>query len=533
MSDDAGRAPAQATTKAPRVYALIWLVPIVAAALAVYIGWATLASRGPLITITFDDGTGLIAGQTKVEHKAVAIGTVEGLALSDDFDRVTASVRISSSAAPLITDHARFWVVRPRFSLTEISGLQTLFSGSFIAIDPGPPGGAQARHFEGLSQPPGVRSDVAGRAFELRARSLGGLAIGSPVFYRGITVGQLIDYTGSEPDQPITMRVFVKAPYDRDVRTETHFWNSSGLSVDLGPAGVHVAVESVEALLAGGIAFGNFRAAEHSPPAAPDTVFELYEDFDAAENAGFRENIRCVAYFDEGVSGLERGSAVQLFGIRVGTVTGVGLQLDPTTSRPRVRVTFDVQPGRLSQPVETPGKDPLEMAQQLADLGMRARVDTTNLLTGQQAIGLDMLPDAGPARVAVEDGRILWPSASGGLQDLANSLEAVMAKLERLPLDQLGARADDLLKSLRELSDTAKGDLGTVAAQLPRLAHGFERTLQDADRVLASAREGYGANSQTVRDLQELVTEATATARSLRRLADFLDRHPSSVIWGR
>ena len=514
-------------------YSLIWLVPLVAAAVAIYLGWKTLASRGPLITLTFADGTGLVAKETKLQDKAVAIGTVEHVALSDHFSRVTASVRVSKDAAPLMTDHARFWVVRPRFSLTNPSGLQTLISGSYIAIDPGPPGGEPKDHFEGLNQPPGVRSDEPGQMFTLRARRLGGLSVGAPVLYRDIPVGRLIDHSEPGAEGQITMHVFIKAPYDRDVRTETHFWNSSGLSMNVGRQGFHVAVDSLEALVAGGISFANFGAAESAPPGQSNTVYELFADFNEAENAGFHDNIHCVSYFDASTSGLERGSGVELYGIRIGTVTGTQLQLDPETSRPRVRVIFDIQPERVSPP-NAPRVDPLKISQQLVDLGMRARVDTANLLTGQQMIGLDMVPDASPTRVAVESERIVWPSSSGGgFQSLTASVDAVMAKLQRLPLDRLGTNANDLLNSLRELSDTAKDDLKPLTTQLAQLEAAFQKTLREADRLLASVQAGYGANSEMRASVQDLVAQATRSVRSIQELANFLERHPGSVVWGR
>ncbi len=530
---DAPHEPPEATVKKPNRLSLIWLVPIVAAALAIYLGWQTLASRGPLVTITFQDGAGLSAGQTKLEHKAVALGTVEGVRLSSDFQQVTASVRMSKGAAPLLTDHARFWVVRPRFSLTNLSGLQTLVSGSYIAMDPGLPGGQPTRHFRGLDRPPGVRSDEPGRTFTLRTPSLGWLETGAPVFYRDILAGQLLDYEEPGMGKPVIIHVFVKAPYDQYVRAATHFYDVSGLSLNAGPQGIHVAVESVQALLTGGVAFANFENADKSPPAKPGSTFDLYANYDDAQNAGFRDNIGYVSYFHQSVAGLQPGSAVRLYGIRVGTVTGTRLQLDPKTGQPRVRVTFDIQPRRVFSAGEVPRTDPLQVTRELVGLGMRARVDTGNLLTGQEVIGLDMVPDARAANVGTEGGLIVWPSQGGGLQDLTNSLGEIVSKLNSIPLDQLGANADDLLASLHELAATANSDLRPVASQLPELSRQLRTTLLRADRLLASVQAGYGANSETNQSLERLVSETTEAVRSVRELANYLDRHPGSLVWGR
>jgi paraquat-inducible protein B len=466
-----------------------------------------------------------------VEHKSVAIGTVESVSLTDHDQRVTATVRMAKSAAPLLSTHARFWVVRPRFSLTDLSSLQTLISGSYIAIDPGLPGGNPTHHFDGLSGPPGVTSDQPGSTFMLEASQLGWLHEGAPVFYQDMQVGELLGYEQTGLDKPIRMQVFIKAPYDSYVRSDTHFWNTSGLSMNMAPEGVHVAVESVQALLAGGISFADFGNAAQSPPPARAQVFTLYGSHDEAQNAGFHDNILYVAYFEQSVAGLQAGSPVLVYGLRVGTVTGT--QLEPGSPLPRVRVTFDVQPERVFPPGHVPQDNPVQVTKHLVKLGMRSRIQTVNLLTGQDAIGLDIVPDAPPAEVTVEGKQIVWPSQKGGFQDLTDSLSSVVAKLNRLPLDRLGTNANDLLVSVRTLTTTANNDLLPLGEKLPLIARDLENTLHRADRLLASMQSGYGANSGVNQALLQVTAEASRTLQSVRALADDIDRHPAVLMWGR
>jgi paraquat-inducible protein B len=471
--------PPEASVKPPSRFALIWLVPLAAAALAIYLGWETLATQGPMITITFANGQGLVAGQTKVEHNAVALGTVEGLTLSKDYRQVIARIRMAKSATSLLTSHARFWVERPRFSLTDVSGLQTLVSGSYIAVDPGEPGGKPQHNFRGLDQPPGVRSDQPGKTFTLQAPKLGWLEAGAPVFYRDITVGHLIDYEEPGMGKPIVIHVFIKAPYDSYVRANTHFWNLSGLTANLGPAGFHVAVESVEALVAGGIEFANFADAGSAPPATPTTVFPLFDSYDEAQNAGFRDNIKFVSYFNQSVAGLQPGSAVQMYGIRVGTVTHTQLLIDPKTAVATVRVTFDVQPERVFQEgqARVPEANPLEITRKLVAMGMRARIDTGNLITGQEVIGLDIIPDAPAAEVTMQGDLIDMPSQGGGLENLTDTLSQIANKLSAIPFDKLGNNADDLLTSLHTLADTANAALKPLGTELPQVSQRLQAVL--------------------------------------------------------
>jgi paraquat-inducible protein B len=149
MSDPGERSPApspppQAPLRRPR-FALVWLIPILAAAIAIYLGYKTLTERGPLLTLTFATAEGLTPGQTQLQYKAVDLGTVESIALGHEHRDVIVEIRMNDVGTPFLTDHARFWVVRPSFSAGSISGLQTLVSGDYIAVDPGLAGGRAGR----------------------------------------------------------------------------------------------------------------------------------------------------------------------------------------------------------------------------------------------------------------------------------------------------------------------------------------------------------------------------------------------------
>ncbi|MDQ2764446.1 MAG: MlaD family protein [Pseudomonadota bacterium] len=555
---DARPDPPEATVRADRRerFSLIWLIPIVAAALALYLGYQTLAARGPLITITLPDAGGLTAGQTKVEQKAVALGTVESVRLSKNLQSVAVSVRMTKEAVPFLTDRARFWVERPRVSLSGISGIETLVSGSYIAMDPGEPGGQPQRNFQGLSTPPGVRSDEPGRSFTLSAARVGSLGTGSPVFYRDISVGQVLDYVEPGTGAPAMIHFFVKAPYDHFVRTDTRFWNVAGLSVNIGPQGVHVEVASLQAVLSGGVAFANLQANDASPPAKEGNVFELYQNFDDAQNAGFHNNIRYVTYPRESVAGLGPGSAVQLYGFRVGTVTAVKLQLGANANQPRVRVTFEVQPERVFSNSEVPRANPLQATRALVKLGMRARIDTKNYLTGQDVLGLDFVPDAPAAEVGIEGDLIVMPSQGGGLQDITSSLGGIVSKLNSIPFDKIGANANHLLESaggtlgsadlktaLRNLSSTleslhnvaatTESGLRPLMSRLPALSRQLQETVERTDRLLSSVQSGYGNNSDLHQSAEQLITQATQAVRSIDQLSSYVTQHPASVLWGR
>ncbi|HXU57127.1 MAG TPA: MlaD family protein, partial [Verrucomicrobiae bacterium] len=117
-----------------RHFSLVWLIPIVAAAVGAWLAYKTLSERGPEITIHFQTATGLAAGKTEIRHKNVKLGTVEKVELADDMETVVVTARMEKWVTPELTQGVRFWVVLPRLGLSGISGLDTLVSGSYIEL---------------------------------------------------------------------------------------------------------------------------------------------------------------------------------------------------------------------------------------------------------------------------------------------------------------------------------------------------------------------------------------------------------------
>jgi paraquat-inducible protein B len=207
----------EATVRKRRGFSFVWLVPLVAAAIAVWLGIVTLREQGPTITVSFDTADGLEAGKTKIKYKDVEIGVVDEVRLSEDFDGIIAIAKIAKPASRLMAEDTRFWVVRPRIGLSGVTGLGTLLSGAFIEIDPGT--GSPATEFTGLKEPPPVTSNVPGRQFVLEADTLGSIERGAPIYYNGLRVGQVLSYSPI-----ISTPVNGASPYRSSSRRLTTSW---------------------------------------------------------------------------------------------------------------------------------------------------------------------------------------------------------------------------------------------------------------------------------------------------------------------
>ena len=534
----------------------IWAIPAVADLIAGWLVWDTLSRRGPLVTVTFQSAEGLQAGQSRVRHRDVDVGLVEGIALSPDLGHVVMTVRMNREAAPLLAEGARFWVVKPRLFAGSLSGLGTLFSGAYIGLAPSGADGPRQTRFTGLEHPPLLAAREPGRTFQLRTDRLGSVSLGSPVFYRDLPVGEVLGWDLGEMAESVTIHAFVRAPFDRYVRDGSRFWNASGVSLKLGAEGVQLQVESVRALLMGGIAFDTPAIARASEASAADHAFPLHPSREAADSAAYHRRVRFVSYFPGSVSGLGPGSPVTFQGLRVGHVTGLDLEYDPRSDALRAPVRFEVEPERVANLRLAEGRGPFANTRLLVERGLRARLESANLLTGQMQVALEMVANAEPAELGVEGEVLVLPTVPGQFAGITDTVNQLLAKLGRLPFEQIGQSLSDTLKgadglvngpelkqslvslqatlaSVQDLARQLDQGLAPAVRQLPGIASGLQGTVTQANRLLQSTDRGYGDNSRFSRDVDRLMQQLNDAARSLRILADLLTRHPEALVRGR
>ena len=130
------RRPRSCRREATRI-SVVWIIPILAAVVAIGIAIQRILSEGPTITIVFKAAEGVEAGKTFIKYKDVNIGQVTAVQLSPDHSKVEVTAKIDKSAAGLMVEDAKFWVVEPRVTLSGVSGLGTLLSGNYIGFEAG------------------------------------------------------------------------------------------------------------------------------------------------------------------------------------------------------------------------------------------------------------------------------------------------------------------------------------------------------------------------------------------------------------
>jgi paraquat-inducible protein B len=547
-----------ASTRRSRRLSAIWLLPIIAVAIGAWLAWDTLSKEGPTITITFETAEGLQAGQSQLKFRDISLGTVESLALSEDHTHVLVTVATTKQADPLLTADAQFWVVKPRLFAGNVSGLSTLISGSYIGMLPGDATAAHKHEFAGREDPPVLASNVPGRTFLLKATRLGSVTLGSPIFFRDLQVGEVLGWDIGDMAESATIHAFVRAPFDKYVNDQTRFWDVSGFSVKLGGNGVEVQLESLRALLLGGVAFDMQSGAAQATESVEDHVFPMFADKEAAQSASYSRKILLMSYFPGSVGGLAPGADVTLRGLKVGQVTDVRLGYDPAKEAITAPVHFEVQPERIVGIGRQVVKDVDVGVDQLVERGMRATLESANLLTGQMRIALDFLPDAPAAKMTkAEDGTLVIPTSdSGSFSGLQASATELLRKVNTIPFDTLGRNLNktaeglnglvndpqakqvltslnSTLASVHDVVQNLDANLGPAMKRLPDLSAGLQKTMSDANKLVLSLQSGYGDNTQFNRDLERLLIQLNDATRSIRSLADLLSRHPEALIKGR
>ena len=523
---------------------VIWIIPIVAAVAAGWIGWKTLSELGPLVTIVFDSAEGLKAGQTPVKHKDVDVGMVESIVLSPDLKQVIVQARMARELEPFLVAETRFWIVRARVSPGGVTGLGTLFSGAYIAVDPSDQGG-RTRRFEGLETPPAIFGDQPGRHYRLRAPSLGSADAGSPVYFREIRVGEVIGHELAEDGASVAIHIFVREPYTRFVNLNTRFWNVGGVDVSLGVDGVSVETGSLLSLLLGGIAFDTPASLRVGGAAPEGAEFPLYSSRSAIEDEAVVRKDYFLAYFEQSVRGLNRGAPVELLGIKVGQVADIRLELDADALRFRVPVLLEIQPGRIAGLEQLPD-DPAEYFAGLVERGLRAQLQPGSLLTGQLYVNLDMFPDAPAARLVREGDYLLMPTHPSLLEEVTSALVSIAAQLEALPLAEIGQSVSEAAAGISELvnSDGMRDAIDALAGTLQsvqrlaeelrgELAPALAATLEDTGRVLQNAERLLSPDAPEMHELRRVLRELADAARSLRVMADYLEQNPEALIYGK
>ncbi len=553
--DDAGEhGRTTPRTRRSRWPGWIWAVPIAALALVAWLGVRAFFNSSTEVDVRFDKVAGMNT-DTEVRYRGLKVGNVSDLKLAKDNHHVIATLSLDGSVADMLRTGTRFWIVGANPSLTNPSTLRSIFAGPYVAMDPGP--GDKTDKFVGLEHTPAVMSGTQGRHYVLYAQKLGSLARNAPIHYLGLEVGKVENTALVKSGEGFEISIFVDAPYDRLVRTDTQFWSEGALQVSMSGGGLSAQMPSLSALTSGAIAFATPDAAPAGPEAKAGRRFILFPDKGAAEAAPVEAGAHYLARFGGPVGDLKFGAPVTLRGFTVGRVVETRLDYDMARHELETPVTIEIDPSRLNlQGLASPADGNWQpeidrVMRQLVAGGLRAEIRHSPPVVGGAQIALTVEKGAAPATLAKGGPYPEIPvTGAAGIGQIGQQASEVMAKIKALPLDKIGedlratadkvrqiatspkledsiAHLDSTLANIDHETGAARGKIGPLVASLKQAANEAQAAVGAADRMLARSAAAPGQS------LPAAIEELTRAARAVRELADYLDRHPEAIIKGR
>ena len=523
-----------------------WLIPLVAVVIAALTVWKSYSEQGPLIEIQFSSGHGFVAGKTEIRHKDIVVGVVEEVTLTDDLTAVQIKARMSKVVAPYLGDTTEFWVVTARISGSNLSGLGTLLSGNYIELDWTAKPNERRQQFIGLDEQPQTPTGTPGRHLNLASFYEDSIKIGAAIYFRSVKVGQIETRRLSDDLSRIEYRAFIRDPYDKLINSSTRFWEVSGVDVNLNEGGLKVRLASLDAVINGGVTFADLGPKETKTEVSQDSSFEIFPDrenaienqFNLIENRG----LQFIAGFSTSVRGLEKGSAVEWRGVRIGTIRDV--LVDPTGEAGNGDFMFavlELQPQRIGLEYESSEALQNELYAWL-DSGVRAQLASVGLLSDKKL--LRMVETDGSDGLQVNYAALPYPSIPtipSDIDAVAQNVEQLIAQLATLPLEDLVVSGIKLLNNANALIDNTElestlqslsktlTNVEAASADLPSLIQNLNQVANMGESTLA----GLSPNSALYVDLSGAIRDLRSAARSLSSLAELLEDRPNALITGR
>ena len=232
-----------------------------------------------------------------------------------------------------------------------------------------------------------------------------------------------------------------------------------------------------------------------------------------------------VMYFQGSVKGLAVGAPVTFNGVQVGMVTNVSIEVDPDTKQFRVPVIVQMEPERLTLTHGT-----IEEARKtvnipaLIKMGLRGQLQTQSLLTGQLFIQLAFEPDK-PARYVTTTKKLVQiPTIPTPVQELTK-------KFEDFPIDEVLSDISRTADALERIMNSP--EIPRTVANINKALVNLNNSLTNVDKSVVSVRNTFGEQSPIAYQLNDTLQEITRAARSVRVLADTIDRQPESLLKGK
>ncbi|MEA3455932.1 MAG: MlaD family protein [Campylobacterota bacterium] len=528
----------------------IWIVPIIAIVIALWLAFQYYSELGPKIEIIFQSNEGLKEGQSQVKFRDVPIGKVLKVKLNEYGEGVKVIARIDKEAAIYLNDEAKFWIVKPEVGIGGVSGLDTILSGTYINMA-SQRKKTKKRDFIGLEHPHRLLEN--GDYFHLNASSSYNLKEGTPVFFKSMKAGYVEYVSISLDGQSVDVIIYVDKSYIPYIHTDSKFWVQSSLSVDYLNGQLNFSVAPLSNIVTGGIEFSS--SGEDIKKKVPyDYIFRLYQDSAVAGEKKIGKGGEAIRNyhmtFDGSTAKLKKDASVKFDKFDVGEVKDIDYTYDRKSHRLSGEVIVSIDTSIFFDLNDTnhTGEENLENA--VKD-GLRASVQEHDPITGYLYIDLDFVETNQTKVIVRKEHYAVFPTVSTSSEGIMSGLNGLIDSIRELPLESLIVSINETSDSLNELIEgdekaisqllsnlnkTLDGinkmvgsrEFAKMPTELNRTMRGLQKTLRSLDSVMKSNGDESLLSSQ----LSETLKEVKKASIETQKLFNKLDRKPNSLIFG-
>ena len=526
----------------------IWIVPFIALIIAGWLAYQHFAERGPEIRIIFPQNEGLIAGQSVVKFRNVPVGKVTNIYTEEETDGVIVTVRMNNKRAKAyMTEHAKFWIVKPEVGLSGISGLETLLSGTYINVHSKAGGKQLRKNFIGLIQP--YRESGGGDYFRLSSISGDNVIIGTPVYYKNIEVGQVEYMYLALDNKKIEVVVFIDKEYVPFIHHDSKFWIKNIVNVDMSRGNLDLNIAPIKHLLEGGISFSSY-GKDKTDPVPSQHIFPLYKNQTQAKAKMIGSFVPTNQTFklrtEESIANLKLGSLVRFDGFDIGKVSAIQLSYDKHKHKMLGEVLLDIDTSVFEDKNERDSSGVANLYQAVEE-GLRAKISALDPITGMLFIDLTFMHNDGNETVTHDGKYARLPMASQSSTGMMTSITQILDKLNNLPLEKLLKNVNkiveesakpienanlllvDLQTTVKNINKlTSKKSFEVLPDELSRVLKEMARTLKSTEKVV----KGYDSNSLVKQQLTQTLEILTKTSQEMQIFLRMLNRKPNSLIFG-
>ncbi|HNP27159.1 MAG TPA: intermembrane transport protein PqiB [Nitrosomonas sp.] len=510
----------------------LWLIPLITIAVGAWMVYDHWANQGPLITITFSSAEGLAVEKTKIKTRNVEVGKVVDISLNEGLDGVTVTARMSHEVKDMLVEDSSFWLVQPTIGFSGVSGLNTIFSGQYIEFLPGK-NDDKTDHFEGLDAPPLTPPGTPGLHVTLHTHGDFSFKEGDVILYKGFNVGQIEKVHFNLDKRMIFYDAFIKAPYHELMTTNTRFWKMSGISAEVTADGVTLQAGTIQSLLQGGIAFSVPEGERLGERITQHAEYHIYPSQSAINEKHYDHSLRYVLLVESNERGLSSGAPVYYRGIQVGKVLRSGdiepgrHLLEPSMKIP---VVMELYPGSFGLEDSQQGRVEAERhINQLVTEGLSATIKVSNFILGQQLVEINFPSSSTkqPKLHALDyhNDLVIIPVTLDGISHISAQLSELIEKINNLPLESIGKRAEQLLaQSTQTLHSIEKMTTDMHDLELVASLNG---TLHDARELMSD----FTAESATNQELQRMLATVADAFAEIKPLLTQLKNKPDALIF--